>query len=324
MTRRRVVVTGMGVVSPVGNDVPAFWQSLLAGRSGVSFIRDFPIDKLRSDVSASVVDFDPGRYLGPKEADIHGRVTQFSIAAADEAVKMAGLDKPDGVALDRVGCLVSTGMGAVDIFQSQLERSRDRGPRAVSPYFIPGVMPNAAAAVISIQYGFKVPSYNIASACATGTHSLATSAMMIECGDADIMLAGGAESATRLDTVAGFGNARALARSIDGDPTKASRPFDKRRHGFVMGEGAGVVVGVAVGDDDLLDEVGRDALLPEGLGGLRELLQRLPQVLLGRGIRAQGLVQGGQGGLGLGQRRLGLGDRRSPTAVGRHSPRPHP
>lgn len=242
MTHRRVVVTGMGIVSPVGNDVPTFWQSLLAGRSGVSFIRDFPIDKLRSDVAASVVDFDPNRYLAPKEADIHGRVTQFSIAAADEAVKMAGLDKPNAVNLDRVGCLVSTGMGAVDIFQSQLERSRDRGPRAVSPYFIPGVMPNAAAAVISIQYGFRGASYNIASACATGTHSLATSAMMIECGDADVMLAGGAESATRLDTVAGFGNARALARSIDGDPTRASRPFDKRRHGFVMGEGAGVLV----------------------------------------------------------------------------------
>jgi 3-oxoacyl-[acyl-carrier-protein] synthase II len=110
------------------------------------------------------------------------------------------------------------------------------------PYFIPGVMPNAAAAVISIRYGFMGPSYNIASACATGTHSLATSAMMIEAGEADVMVAGGAESATRLDTVAGFGNARALARSFEGDPTRSSRPFDTRRQGFVMGEGAGVVV----------------------------------------------------------------------------------
>jgi len=232
----------MGVVSPVGHDISTFWNSLLAGRSGVSFIRDFPTDKLRSDIAASVVDFDVLAHLSPKEAEIHGRVTQFSIVAAAEAVKMAGLDTPGNVDPHRIGCLVSTGMGAVDIFQYQMERSRERGPRAVSPYFIPGVMPNAAAAVISIRYGFMGPSYNIASACATGTHSLATSAMMIEAGEADVMVAGGAESATRLDTVAGFGNARALARSFEGDPTRSSRPFDTRRQGFVMGEGAGVVV----------------------------------------------------------------------------------
>jgi len=240
--RRRVVVTGMGVVSPVGHDVASFWSSLLAGRSGVSFIRDFPTDKLRSDIAASVEGFDVGAFLTPKEAEIHGRVTQFSVAAAVEAVNMAKLDSPGTVNLERVGCLISTGMGSVDIFQAQLERSRERGPRAVSPYFVPGVMPNAAAAVVSIRYGFMGPSYNIASACATGTHSLATSAMMIETGEADVMVAGGAESATRLDTVAGFGNARALARSFEGDPKRASRPFDKRRQGFVMGEGAGVLV----------------------------------------------------------------------------------
>lgn len=240
--RRRVVVTGMGVVSPVGNDVATFWNSLLAGRSGVSFIRDFPTDKLRSDVAASVVDFDVSSHLSPKEAEIHGRVTHFSVAAAAEAVTAARLDTPGIVDPHRIGCLISTGMGSVDIFQAQLERSRDRGPRAVSPYFVPGVMPNAASAVVSIRYGFMGPSYNIASACATGTHSLATSAMMIEVGEADIMVCGGAEAATRLDTIAGFGNARALARAVEGDPTRASRPFDKRRQGFVMGEGAGVIV----------------------------------------------------------------------------------
>jgi 3-oxoacyl-[acyl-carrier-protein] synthase II len=232
----------MGIVSPVGHDVSTFWTSLLAGRSGVSFIRDFPTDKLRSDIAASVVDFDVAPHLSPKEAEIHGRVTHFSVAAAAEAVTMAGLDTPGNVDSHRIGCLISTGMGAVDIFQYQMERSRERGPRAVSPYFVPGVMPNAAAAVVCIRYGFMGPSYNIASACATGTHSLATSAMMIEAGEADVMVAGGAEAATRLDTVAGFGNARALARAFEGDPTRASRPFDKRRQGFVMGEGAGVVV----------------------------------------------------------------------------------
>jgi 3-oxoacyl-[acyl-carrier-protein] synthase II len=255
--RRRVAVTGLGVVSPVGNDVPTFWQSLLDGRSGVSFITEFPTDKLRSDIAASVKDFASSRYLSAKEADIYGRVTHFSLAAAVEAITAAGLDglrRPSDDAplpelpglpeLDRsrLGCLMSTGMGAVDIFEEQIGKSAARGPRAVSPYFVPGVMPNSAAALISIRYGLMGPSYNLASACATGTHSIATSALMIESGDADVMIAGGAEAATRLNTVAGFGNARALSRAVDGDPTRASRPFDAKRSGFVMGEGAGALV----------------------------------------------------------------------------------
>lgn len=252
--RRRVVVTGLGVVSPVGNDVPTFWQSLLEGRSGVSFITEFPTDKLRSDIAASVKDFPTSRYLSAKEAEIYGRVTHFSLAAAVEAVAQARLDglrRPDedaplpelpGIDRSRLGCLMSTGMGSVDIFEEQIAKSAARGPRAVSPYFVPGVMPNSAAALISIRYGLMGPSYNLASACATGTHSIATSALMIESGDADVMIAGGAEAATRLNTVAGFGNARALARAVDGDPTRASRPFDDKRSGFVMGEGAGALV----------------------------------------------------------------------------------
>jgi 3-oxoacyl-[acyl-carrier-protein] synthase II len=239
---RRVVVTGMGVVSPVGVSVPSFWESLLAGRSGVSHIREFPTDKLRSDIAASVRDFDVSRYMSPKEAEVYGRVTHFSLGAAVEAVTAAGIDKQSTVERSRVGCLMSTGMGSVDIFEEQIARSNERGPRAVSPYFVPGVMPNGAAALISMRYGFMGPSYSLASACATGTHSIATSALLIEAGEADVMIAGGAEAATRLNTVAGFGNARALAKAFEGDPTRASRPFDKRRQGFVMGEGAGVLV----------------------------------------------------------------------------------
>ncbi len=250
----RVAVTGLGVVSPVGNDVATFWQSLLAGRSGVDFITEFPTEKLRSDIAAAVKGFDPSRFFSPKETEIYGRVTQLSLAAAAEAMTQAGLGglyrtdedapRPELPGIDRtmVGCLVSTGQGAVEIFEEQIARSLARGPRAVSPYFIPGVMPNSAAALVSIRYGLMGPSYNIASACATGTHSIATSAMMIQAGDADVMVAGGAEAATQLNTVAGFGNARALARAVDGDPKKASRPFDKRRQGFVMGEGAGALV----------------------------------------------------------------------------------
>ncbi|UQA59203.1 beta-ketoacyl-[acyl-carrier-protein] synthase family protein [Polyangium aurulentum] len=240
--RRRVVVTGVGVVSPVGNDVPSFWDSLLRGRSGVDFIRDFPTDKLRSDIAASVRDFDVSPYLSAKEAEIYGRVTHFSLAAAAEAMAMAGLDRKDAADRTRIGCLMSTGQGSVDVFEEQIGRSIERGPRAVSPYFIPGVMPNGSAALISMRYGLMGPSYSLASACATGTHSIATCAMLIEAGEADAMIAGGGEAATRLNTVAGFGNARALARAFEGDPTRASRPFDKRRTGFVMGEGAGALV----------------------------------------------------------------------------------
>ncbi|HTN91100.1 MAG TPA: beta-ketoacyl-[acyl-carrier-protein] synthase family protein [Sorangium sp.] len=265
--RRRVVVTEIGAVCPLGNDAVTTWQNLLAGRSGVDFIRDFPVDKLRSDIAASVKGFDVGKYLSPKEADIYGRVTHLSLAAAVEALREAGIapiqrapaaddeaaegagaaagsTAPAGGGLDRtrVGCLMSTGMGSVDIFEEQVARSAARGPRAVSPYFIPGVMPNGAAALISMRYGLMGPSYNLASACATGTHSIATSVLMIEAGEADVMVAGGAEAATRLNTVAGFGNAKALAKAVDGDPTRASRPFDRRRQGFVMGEGAGALV----------------------------------------------------------------------------------
>jgi 3-oxoacyl-[acyl-carrier-protein] synthase II len=251
MSRRRVVVTGLGVVSPLGNDVETTWRALLAGQSGVGFIRDFSTEKLRSDIAASVKDFDVSPFLGAKEAEIHGRVTHFCVAAATEAMTHAGLShlrpaSPDDVdearRRSRMGCLVSTGMGSVDVFEAQIDKSRERGPRAVSPYFVPGVMPNAAAAVISMRFGLMGPSFNLASACATGTHSIATGTLMIESGDADVMLVGGSEAATQLNTVAGFGNARALARSVEGDPTKASRPFDKKRSGFVMGEGAGALV----------------------------------------------------------------------------------
>jgi 3-oxoacyl-[acyl-carrier-protein] synthase II len=297
--RRRVVITGVGVVSPVGNDVETFWKSLLAGRSGVGFITEFSTEKLRSDIAASVKGFDPTKYLTPKEADIYGRVTHFSIAAADEAMAMAGLgalrrersrgaSDDDGgggegrdvgdaaapasgsaagaaaptasgshdseatpwlglsatprVSRERIGCLMSTGMGSVDIFEQQIARAAERGPRAVSPFFVPAVMPNAAGGLIAIRYGLMGPSYSMASACATGTHSIATAALMIEAGEAEVMIAGSAEAATRQNTVAGFGNARALARAKDGDPTRASRPFDKKRSGFVMGEGAGALV----------------------------------------------------------------------------------
>ncbi|HHH28749.1 MAG TPA: beta-ketoacyl-[acyl-carrier-protein] synthase family protein [Polyangiaceae bacterium] len=259
---RRIAVTGVGAVTPLGLDVGAFWRGLLEGKSGVSFITDFPTDKLRSDIAARVDGLDPERFLTKKESELFGRVAQFSVAAATEAVDQAGfaswleegipggdltaeqraqLPKPD-VDPTRFGCLMSTGQGAVDIFEQQIAKSADRGPRAVSPFFIPSVMPNNPSAMVSMRYGLMGPSYGLSSACATGTHSIATCAMMIALDEADVMVAGGAEAATRLNTVAGFGNARALTKAWEGDPTRASRPFDVGRRGFVMGEGAGVLV----------------------------------------------------------------------------------
>jgi 3-oxoacyl-[acyl-carrier-protein] synthase II len=235
----RIAITGVGLVSPLGLDVESTWRNLLQGRSGVRFISDFPTDKLRSDIAASVQGFDPTRWFGPKEREIYGRVEQLAVAAAEEAVAQAKLDNVDKT---RIGVLVSTGHGAIEILEEQIRRCSARGPRAVSPYFIPSVMINGVAALLSIRYQFHGPSFNIASACSTASHSIVTSALMILAGEADVMLAGGGEAATSLDTVAGFGNARALARAYRGDPARASRPFDIDRHGFVMGEGAGVLV----------------------------------------------------------------------------------
>ncbi len=263
-----VVVTGIGMVTSLGHDAETTWRALRNGESGVGRITEFPTDKLRSDVAAMVKDFDPRKHLSNKETEIYGRVVPFCLSAAAEALEQAGLNfpKPTGkatddeddagssgspavathvaspVALDRIGCLLSTGQGAVDIFEQQIEKSLARGPRAVSPFFIPAVMLNIVSALVTMRYGFMGPSFNIASACATGTHSIAVGSMMIASGEADVMVVGGSEAATRLNTVAGFGNARALGRAIDGDPTKTSRPFDKKRNGFVMGEGAGALV----------------------------------------------------------------------------------
>jgi 3-oxoacyl-[acyl-carrier-protein] synthase II len=256
VSERRVVVTGLGMVTPLGHDAESTWSALLAGKSGVTKITEFPTDRLRSDVAAMVRDYDAKAHLTSKESEIFGRVVPFALGAAVEALAMAGLDKPKaegeiaspgpsarlGLDASRVGVLMSTGQGAVDVFEAQLLKAAEKGPRVVSPFFIPAVMLNVVPALVAMRYGFMGPSYNIASACATGTHSVATSAMMIQAGEADVMVAGGAEAATRVATVAGFGNARALGRAIDGDPTKTSRPYDKRRNGFVMGEGAGALV----------------------------------------------------------------------------------
>jgi 3-oxoacyl-[acyl-carrier-protein] synthase II len=238
-TMTRIAVTGLGILSPLGLDVEAYWEGLLAGRSGVDFITGFPTDKLRTDIAASVRGFDPSTILQPRELDHTGRVVQLGLGASLEAVRRA---RAEDVEPARAGVLVSSGQGAVEIFEEQVQRATARGPRAVSPYFIPSSMPNALSGLVATKLRFMGPSFNIASACATSTHSIAIGAMLIMSGDADVVVVGGGEAATCPSTLAGFGNARALAKSFEGDPARASRPFDKQRSGFVIGEGAGALV----------------------------------------------------------------------------------
>ncbi|MBK7585344.1 MAG: beta-ketoacyl-ACP synthase II [Myxococcales bacterium] len=235
----RVAVTGLGMVSPLGLDVETYWQALLAGRSGVDFITDFSTEKLRTDIAASVRGFDPTTVLDKREIDYTGRVVQFGLAASTEAIRQARLEDVDRT---RVAVLVSSGQGAVEIFEEQVQRAATRGPRAVSPYFIPSSMPNALSALVATKFGFMGPSFNVASACATAAHSIALGALLIGSGDADVVVAGGGEAATCPSTIAGFGNARALAKAYEGDPKRASRPYDVDRGGFVIGEGAGALV----------------------------------------------------------------------------------
>lgn len=235
----RIAVTGLGIVSPLGLDIEAYWQGLCAGRSGVDFITEFPTDKLRTDIAASVRGFDPTSVLESREVDYTGRVVQLGLAAATQAIRQARLEDVDK---SRVASLVSSGQGAVEIFVEQVQRVATRGPRSVSPYFIPSSMPNALAGLIATKFGFMGPSFNVASACATSAHSIALGALLVLSGDADVVVAGGGEAATCPSTIAGFGNARALAKAYQGDPTRASRPYDKERSGFVIGEGAGAMV----------------------------------------------------------------------------------
>jgi 3-oxoacyl-[acyl-carrier-protein] synthase II len=236
---RSVVVTGLGVVSPLGNDVSTFWSALLAGRSGVRFLEGFPTDRLRSDVAAQVRGLDASRVLDDKERSLHARVTQMALVAASEAADQARVGEIDP---ERVGILIGTGQGGVDVIEQTLAQAAARGLRGVSPFFVPTAMPNAATALLSIKRGLGGPSFSVSSACATGSHALVMGALMIAAGEADAVIVGGAEAAILPSAVASFGNARALARSYQGDPARASRPYDAERSGFVIGEGAGVLV----------------------------------------------------------------------------------
>jgi 3-oxoacyl-[acyl-carrier-protein] synthase II len=240
MSRRRVVVTGLGAVSPVGNDVQTTWASLIAGKSGIGPITRFDAAALGCRIAGEVKGFDVTAYLAPKEARRMDVFVHYGIAAAVQALKDSGLEVTDANR-DRIGCVIGSGIGGLPTIESTADELRARGPRRISPFFIPGAIVNMIGGNLSIMFGLRGPNLAIVSACTTGLHSIGDAARLIEHGDADTMVAGGAEGSICALGIGGFDAMKALSTRND-DPTAASRPWDRERDGFVMGEGAGVVV----------------------------------------------------------------------------------
>jgi 3-oxoacyl-[acyl-carrier-protein] synthase II len=237
---RRVVVTGLGIVSPVGVGVAAAWDSILHARSGVGPITRFDASTFPARIAAEVKNFDVGTYLSAKEARRYDTFIHYGLVATMEAVKDAGLEAYPGD-LERIGVCIGSGIGGLPLIEDTRTAYLEGGVRKISPFFVPGSIINMVAGLASIHYGFHGPNLAIVSACSTANHCLGEAARLIEYGDADVMLAGGTESTVSPLGVGGFCAARALSTRND-DPSSASRPWDKGRDGFVLGEGAGVLV----------------------------------------------------------------------------------
>ena len=240
---RRVVVTGVGLVSPVGNDVETSWASLLEGRSGGGPVTAFEAtDDFACRIACEVKDFDPLDYLDKRDVKRHDRVSQFAVAASAQAMSSAGLDGPPaGTEPQRFGVIFGSGIGGIATFEEQHRRLIEKGPSRVSPFFIPMFIPDISAGLISIRWGLQGPNYATVSACASSAHAIGDAARHIRHDDADIMIAGGAEATITPMTFAGFSSMKAMSTRND-DPAGASRPFSADRDGFVMGEGGGAVV----------------------------------------------------------------------------------
>jgi 3-oxoacyl-[acyl-carrier-protein] synthase II len=238
--KRRVVITGLGLVTPVGNTVESTWSALLRGRSGVDFIKKFDTEKFSVKFAAEIKDFDPLNFVEKKEARKMGAFIHYAIAAADEAIRDSGLVIDNGNA-EQVGTYISSGIGDFWAIEREHEKLLNDGPGRVSPFFIPSAIVNLAAGQVSIRHGAKGPNSATATACAAGAHAIGDSFKIIQRGDADAMICGGAESAITPMSVAGFAAMRALSTRND-DPARASRPFERDREGFVIGEGAGLMI----------------------------------------------------------------------------------
>tara|TARA_B100000035_G_scaffold233403_1_gene201683 strand:+ start:58313 stop:59545 length:1233 start_codon:yes stop_codon:yes gene_type:complete len=240
MSKRRVVITGLGLITPVGIGVSETWKNIIAGKSGISAISKFDTSNFSSKIAGEVKNFDPLQYLNAKEARRMDTFIQYGLAAGIEAINDSGFPINDKTS-ERIGVSIGSGIGGIDLIESTSDVFDEGGQRKVSPFFIPGTIINMISGNLSILYGLKGPNVAIVTACTTGTHSIGDAARMIEYGDADVMVAGGSEAAITELAVAGFASAKALSSRND-DPESASRPWDSDRDGFVIGEGAGVMV----------------------------------------------------------------------------------
>jgi 3-oxoacyl-[acyl-carrier-protein] synthase II len=240
---RRVVITGMGVVSPVGNDLDSTWAGLLAGKSGGGVITAFDAtEDFATRIACEVKDFDPLLYMDKRDARRYDRVSQFALAAAGQAMRSAGLEGvPEGMPLNRFGVIFGSGIGGIATFEEQHRKLIEQGPNRVSPFFIPMFIPDISAGLISMRWGLQGPNYATVSACASSAHAVGDAARHIRHGDADMMLAGGTEATITPMAIAGFAAMKAMSTRND-DPAHASRPFDLHRDGFVIGEGAAALV----------------------------------------------------------------------------------
>lgn len=237
---RRVVITGLGAITPIGNTTNDFWDGLKAGKSGAQTVTRFDITSFSAKVAAEVKGFDPEAYIEPKEVKKLDLFTQYAIAASIQAVDSSGLN-PEALDLARVGVLIGSGIGGIQTIEEQKEVLMEKGPRRISPFLIPKLIINMASGMVSMRYGFRGPNTSVVTACATGNHAIGDAMRLIQRNDAEVMVAGGTEAAITPLGYGGFANMKALSTRND-SPEEASRPFDLDRDGFVMGEGAGIVV----------------------------------------------------------------------------------
>ena len=244
MSRRRVVVTGLGCISPVGNTVADAWANLLAGKSGIANITRFDASGINCHFAGEVKDLDLDQYIAPKEARAMDKFIHYGIAAAMQAVQDSGLATGEALSEEeatRIGVVIGSGIGGLPLIESMHDEMLAKGPRRISPFFVPASIINMISGHVSMRYGFKGPNLAVVTACTTGLHSIGEAGRHIEYGDADVMIAGGSEGCMSPLGVGGFASMRALSTRND-DPTTASRPWDRDRDGFVLGEGAGVLV----------------------------------------------------------------------------------
>ena len=240
MAKRRVVITGLGIVSPVGTGITQAWQNIIDGKSGITRITRFDASLFTSQIAGEVKGFDVNQYISAKDARRMDFFIHYGLAAGMEAIKDAGIEVTEQNA-ERIGVNIGSGIGGLPMIEDSHNDYLAAGPRKISPFFIPGTIINMISGNLSIKYGFKGPNLSMVTACSTATHCIGESARLIEYGDADIMIAGGSEGTVCALALGGFASARALSTRND-DPTTASRPWDKGRDGFVLGEGAGVLV----------------------------------------------------------------------------------